>query len=127
MTILGLGIDIVEINRIANLVLRYGDKLAKRILCYRELQLYKKNKQPIRFLATRFAVKEAALKAFGTGLKKEINFKHVEVFNDKNGKPYLKIWYKSKLKTDYLVGIIHIHVSITDERNYAVATVIIDE
>ena len=69
MAILGLGTDIVEITRIEAVVERSGDRLAKRILCANEWLLYQNHQQPVRFLAKRFAVKEAAAKALGTGIR----------------------------------------------------------
>ena len=69
MAILGLGTDIVEIERIAGVIERSGDRLARRVLSEAEWQQYQSHKQPVRFLSKRFAVKEAAAKAFGTGIR----------------------------------------------------------
>ncbi len=68
MAIVGLGTDIVEISRVEEIVERSGERLAKRVLSDREWQQYQQHNQPIRFLAKRFAVKEAAAKALGTGI-----------------------------------------------------------
>ncbi|VEA69577.1 Holo-[acyl-carrier-protein] synthase [Serratia rubidaea] len=69
MAVLGLGTDIVEITRIEAVVERSGDRLARRVLNAAEWALYQQHQQPVRFLAKRFAVKEAAAKAFGTGIR----------------------------------------------------------
>ena len=69
MAVLGLGTDIVEMARIEAVVERSGDRLARRVLSDAEWALYQQHQQPIRFLAKRFAVKEAAAKAFGTGIR----------------------------------------------------------
>ena len=67
MAILGLGTDIVEIARIEAVITRSGERLARRVLSDNEWEIWKTHHQPVRFLAKRFAVKEAAAKAFGTG------------------------------------------------------------
>ena len=66
MAILGLGTDIVEIARIEAVIARSGDRLARRVLSDNEWAIWAQHQQPVRFLAKRFAVKEAAAKAFGT-------------------------------------------------------------
>ncbi|WP_244200978.1 holo-ACP synthase [Lonsdalea britannica] len=71
MAVLGLGTDIVEIARIEAAVERSSDRLARRILSDAEWAIYQEHQQPIRFLAKRFAVKEAASKAFGTGIRQD--------------------------------------------------------
>lgn len=90
MSILGLGTDIVEIARIASVIERSGERLARRILTENEWLQYQRHQQPVRFLAKRFAVKEAAAKAFGTGIRNGLAFAQFEVFNDELGKPCLR-------------------------------------
>ncbi|WWO97226.1 MAG: holo-ACP synthase [Candidatus Dasytiphilus stammeri] len=125
MGIIGLGIDVIDITRVTYLVDKFGNKLAQRILCNEELFYYQKSRYPVRFLAKRFVAKEAAVKAFGTGMRNGITYKQFSIFNDKYGKPYLK--YKNKvicLAEDLKMK--YIHLSITDERFYACAIVIIE-
>lgn len=125
MAIVGLGTDIVEIARIESVVERTGDSLAKRILTEAELVQYRQQSKPARFLAKRFAVKEAAAKALGTGIRNGLAFNQFEVTNDKLGKPLLSLSDEA-LKLANCINATHFHVSITDERHYAVATVIIE-
>ncbi|WWO99119.1 MAG: holo-ACP synthase [Candidatus Dasytiphilus stammeri] len=125
MSILGLGADIVNIRRIEELVYRFGEKFAKRILCNLELKNYLHDRYPIRFLAKIFAVKEAAAKAFGTGIGSGITFKDFEVFKDKYGKPYLRCWQHAALISEN-IGVISIHLTLTDEKDYVYALVIIE-
>ncbi|CAK9885650.1 MAG: Holo-[acyl-carrier-protein] synthase [Candidatus Erwinia impunctatus] len=126
MAILGLGSDIVEIARIDAAVFRSGDRLARRILNETEWLLYKEHHQPVRFLAKRFAVKEAAAKAFGTGIRNGLAFGHIEVYNDALGKPGLRFHhYAAELALK--MGINKIHVTLADERHYACATVIVED
>ncbi|MXP56606.1 holo-ACP synthase [Pantoea sp. Mhis] len=125
MAIIGLGNDIVEIKRIARIFERLGDRLGKRILSTLEWQLYKQNTQPIRFLAKHFAAKEAAAKAFGTGISKGINFNQFELYNDILGKPKLRFLNLAKFIAKQL-GVNKVHITLSDERCYTCAIVIIE-
>lgn len=125
MAILGLGSDIVEIERIAGVIDRSGDRLARRVLSQAEWQQYQAHQQPVRFLAKRFAVKEAAAKAFGTGIRGGLAFNQFEVYNDALGKPGLRFFQQAEVIARQL-GVRHVHVTLADERHYACATVIIE-
>ncbi|HBO24936.1 MULTISPECIES: holo-ACP synthase [unclassified Providencia] len=125
MAIVGLGTDIVEIARIESVIERTADSLAKRILTDNEFMQYQQQTKPARFLAKRFAVKEAAAKALGTGIRNGLAFNQFEVSNDKLGKPLLTLNGEA-LKLATSLHATHFHVSITDERHYASATVIIE-
>ncbi len=126
MAILGLGTDIVEIARIQAVVERSGDRFAQRILSAAEWTQYLQHKQPIRFLAKRFAVKEAAAKAFGTGIRNGLAFAQFEVINDILGKPGLR-FYLQAAELAKSLGVTSVHVSLADERRYACATVILEK
>jgi len=125
MAILGLGTDIVEMARIEAVVARSGDRLAKRVLSPNEWALYEMHQQPVRFLAKRFAVKEAAAKALGTGIRNGLAFNQFEVFNDELGKPSLRLWGEAERLAERM-GVRSVHVTLADERHYACATVIIE-
>ncbi|MEC5343015.1 holo-ACP synthase [Brenneria populi] len=125
MAILGLGTDIVEIARIESVVKRSGERLARRILTENEWGQYQRHQQPVRFLAKRFAVKEAAAKALGTGIRNGLAFTQFEVFNDELGKPCLRFFARAS-ELAALMGVKHVHVTLADERRYACATVIIE-
>lgn len=125
MAILGLGSDIVEIARIESAISRSGDRLAKRILSPSEWGQYQAHHQPARFLAKRFAVKEAAAKAMGTGIRLGLAFNQFEVSNDSLGKPLLIFRGRAKILAEEM-GIQAVHVTLADERHYACATVIIE-
>ena len=123
--IYGIGTDVVEVSRIKLALKKYGLKLAEKILTNNELLAYREVKSKENFLAKRFAAKEAFAKAFGTGLRGSVNFKSIEVAHDPLGKPLLK--YYNKLHT--LVeekNIQYCHLSISDEKNIAVAFVILE-
>ncbi|WP_078000335.1 holo-ACP synthase [Edwardsiella tarda] len=123
MALRGLGTDIVEIARIAAVVERSGDQLARRILAPAEWQQYQAHAQRVRYLAKRFAVKEAAAKALGTGIRQGLAFAQFEVVNDALGKPGLVLHGRAAELAAEL-GICTLHVSLADERRYACATVI---
>ena len=125
MAILGLGTDIVEIERIEGVLSRSGDRLAKRVLSANEWEQYQAHQQPVRFLAKRFAVKEAAAKAFGTGIRGGLAFNQFEVYNDELGKPGLNFFLQAAELANKL-GVRSVHVTLADERHYACATVIIE-
>ncbi|MCV9880218.1 holo-ACP synthase [Brenneria izbisi] len=125
MPILGLGTDIVEVARIAAVIERSGERLARRILTDREWTQYQQHQQPIRFLAKRFAAKEAAAKAFGTGIRDGLAFSQFEVFNDEQGKPCLRFLDRAAELAERM-GVKYVHLTLADERRYACATVIIE-
>ena len=125
MAVLGLGTDIVEMARIEAVVERSGDRLARRVLSDAEWALYQQHQQPSRFLAKRFAVKEAAAKAFGTGIRNGLAFNQFEVFNDALGKPNIRLHGRAAELAGEM-GVTAIHVSLADERRYACATVIVE-
>lgn len=125
MAIVGIGTDIVEIGRIEAVVSRSGDRLACRILSPDEWLQYQQHNQPVRFLAKRFAVKEAASKALGTGIRDGLAFAQFEVCNDALGKPSLRLFAQAAELASQL-GVTDMYVTLADERHYACATVIFE-
>ncbi|WP_038174243.1 holo-ACP synthase [Vibrio pacinii] len=125
MAIVGLGTDIAEIERVEKALSRSGEPFARRILTDSELAKFAELKQQGRFLAKRFAAKEAASKALGTGIALGVTFHDFEISNDEHGKPVLCLSGKA-LDIAEKKQVAHIHLSISDERHYAVATVILE-
>lgn len=125
MPIIGLGTDIAEIERVEKALSRSGDAFAERILSHSEFIKYQSLKQKGRFLAKRFAAKEAASKALGTGIAHGVTFHDFTVSNDDNGKPILTLSGKA-LELSQKSHVANIHITISDERHYAVATVIFE-
>ncbi len=125
MSIVGLGTDIAEIERFEKSLAKLGEAFAKRILTEPELNHFYSTKQQSRFLAKRFAAKEAASKALGTGIAKGVTFHDFIVSNNSSGKPELSL-HNQALKYARDANVTHIHLSISDERHYAVATVIFE-
>ena len=123
MAIVGIGTDIVELARIEAATARSGDRLARRVLSDSEWKIWETHQQQVRFLAKRFAVKEAASKALGTGIRNGLAFEQFEVYNDELGKPKLRL-LGAAAELAQRLGVRHIHVTLADERHYACATVI---
>ena len=125
--IYGIGTDVVEVVRIKESIEKYGDKLAKKILTDKEMIAYKSSTLKENFLAKRFAAKEAFSKALGTGFRMNLNFKDIEVVNNKMGKPY---YVKNKkitkiIQKNYKIKNFKCFLSISDEKNYSTAFAII--
>lgn len=123
MTIKGLGTDIVEIARVAEAVAN-SDRLAQRVLTESEMAIYFQHKDKGRYLAKRWAAKEAAAKALGTGIGRGISFQHFTVTNNELGAPLLTLSGAAKALAD-AKKVTQTSISISDEVNYATATVII--
>ena len=123
--IYGIGTDLVEATRIARSLERYGERFAKRILTDSEWLDYSCSSKPVIFLANRFAAKEAAAKALGTGIGRGVSFQHIHIDNDENGAPILTFTDGAKARLELLNGR-HGFISIADELHYAVATVILE-
>ncbi len=120
--IYGIGTDIVRITRMQENIEKFGNKFAERILSEEELKEYHNYSEPSRLLAKRFAAKEAASKAMGTGFRNGISLKQIFITHDDLGKPLLNFIENAK---DFLEqqGVTESHVSISDEQEYAVAYV----
>ncbi len=125
MKILGIGIDIIQNKRIRNLI--KNKTFINRTFGKKEIKISKKITNKTNYFAKRFASKEAFVKSLGTGFRDNLNFKDIEVLNDKLGKPYLS---KSK-KINYLMykrfGIkkYNLFLSISDETDYSIAFIIL--
>ena len=123
--IYGVGTDLIEIRRVERVLKRFGDRFASRILCEPELKRFRAHKQPVAYLAKRFAAKEAFTKALGTGIHAPANWHGVWVINLKSGKPQLE--FSDELqKLLKQRQIRRSHLSLTDEKEIASATVILE-
>jgi holo-[acyl-carrier protein] synthase len=120
--IFGIGTDIVRIERMQHGLDRYGDKFAERILSAEEFSEFKKTETGARFLAKRFAAKEATAKAMGTGFRDGLSLKHIFVGHDKKGKPILNYTQQASTFMEEN-NISESHISLADEQEYAVAFV----
>ena len=125
MAIIGIGADLVKISRIKRLLKKYPEGFPQRILHQNELLVLVDHKSPKSFLAKRFCAKEALAKALGTGIAHGVSFHDIEVSNNDNGQPRLTLHGKTRSIADEL-GVNTLHISLSDELNYAVAYVILE-
>jgi len=127
MAILGTGIDIVENYRLKEILLKKKSNSKKKIFTINEVAYCEKKSNSISCYAKRFAAKEAFVKALGIGFRKNINFKNIEIVNDTYGKPYISVnkIIANKIKTLFKVKKFNILLSISDEKKYSIASVII--
>ncbi len=125
MKIYGIGVDIVNINRIQISLKR--DNFLKRIFSKSEITYCNKRKNTFGCLAKRFAAKEAFSKALGLGIAKGVSFKEIVVQNDLLGKPSIKLTGKTKKTVNKVLKKkkFNIYLSLTDDKPFAVANVII--
>lgn len=123
--IYGVGSDLIEIARVERILARFGERFAQRILCEPELRRFRAHTKPAAYLAKRFAAKEAFTKALGTGIHAPANWHGVWVVNLKSGKPQLE--FSPELASLLRArGIRRSHLTLTDERDMAAATVILE-
>jgi holo-[acyl-carrier protein] synthase len=123
--IFGIGTDIVRVERMRADIERFGDKFAERILTDAEMEEYHRQSQRAHFLAKRFAAKEAAAKALGTGFNHGIQLRQISVSHDANGKPLLE-FSGAALALVERHGIAVTHISLADEADHAVAFVTLE-
>ena len=127
MKIFGIGTDIVNIKRMEKSIKKNGNNFKNKIFSKNEILYCEKKKNPSPFYAKRFAAKEAVSKALGTGIRKGIDFKNIEVTNNSFGKPSIKLkgsteaFLKKKIKAKKY----SIYLSLSDDTPWAQATVII--
>ena len=127
MKILGIGVDLVKNQRIKLLIKK--NNFIKRTFSKNEIDHFKKYRNNDNYYSKRFAAKESFSKAFGTGIRNDLNFKDIEILNDKMGKPF---YIKSK-KIDKIINKIfktkkyNLFLSISDEKDYSIAFTIIQK
>ena len=125
MKILGIGVDIIQNKRFKNLI--NSKTFIKRTFGKKEVNLAKKFTDKTNYFAKRFAAKESLAKSLGTGLRNNLNFKDIEIMNDKMGKPYFPKSKKidSIVNKRFKVKKYNVFLSISDEKEYSIAFTII--
>ena len=123
--IYGIGIDVVEPQRIARLLDKYGERFARRVLTEIEWPGYVRTVKPILFVANRFAAKEALSKAMGTGFRYPVTLQSISVVQNRAGKPSFAFHPDlERLVTSH--GITGHHLTISDEKSLACACVVLE-
>ena len=123
--ILGIGVDVIQNKRIKSLL--DNKTFIKRTFGKKEIRFSKKIHNKTNYFAKRFAAKESLAKTIGTGFRNNLNFKDIEILNDKNGKPY---YFKSKkidniINKRFKIKRYKLFLSISDEKDYSVAFTIL--
>jgi len=132
--ILGVGTDIVNINRIKESISQFGDSFINRCFTPKEIEIANTKAKKVEFYAKRFAAKEAFLKALGTGMTHKVSWQDLEIVNNVAGRPLinvkgesLEIMNRSSLEIlNKSAKDINIHLTMSDDDPYATATVIIE-
>ena len=125
MKILGIGVDIIQNKRLKNLI--FNKTFLSRTFSKNEIKISKKISSKTNYFSKRFAAKEAFAKSIGTGFRDNLNFKDIEILNDKKGKPF---YLKSKkidtiVKKKFKIKNYNLFLSISDEKDYSIAFTII--
>ena len=123
MNIIGIGIDATDLPRVADLVKRYGDRFLRRVFTEGEIAYCTKRRDPVPHLAGRFAVKEAAMKALGTGQSRGVTWKDIEVVRV-GGPPKLKLGGGAARRATQ-IGVTRSLVTITHSQSLAFAQVVL--
>ena len=127
MKILGIGVDIVNNKRFKNLT--KNKNFLKRTYTVNEIKFFIKKKDKVNFFAKRFAAKESLAKALGTGFRKNLNLKDIEIYNDNLGMPF----YNKTKKLDNFINKLfriksyNLFLSISDEKDYSIAFTILQK
>ena len=127
MSIIGIGVDIVNNNRFKKLI--KNKNFMDRIFTLKEQKLSNKLKNKINYFSKRFAAKEAFSKATGFGISKNLHFKDIEINNNNKGKPLINIkkYTSLYLKKKFKVKSFKTNLSLSDEKNFSIAYVIIEK
>ena len=126
--IIGIGVDLVDARRIEKLIEKFGDQFLQRVFTEKERAYAQKSPHPLRVYANRFAAKEAAVKALGTGMREGIRWQDVETLRTPLGAPRLYFHAKAREKLLSLLPVgakEDLHVSLSDEPPYSTAFVVI--
>jgi len=124
--IVGLGVDIAEVGRVQGAIERQGERFLKRVFTERERAYCEQFKNKYERYAGRFAVKEAAMKALGTGWSRGVRWVDVEVVRERGGRPRLELYGEAK-KIAAKLGVKHIAVTITHTESQALGQVIFED
>ena len=123
--ILGVGIDLIEVDRVRQSYEKFGQRFLNKVLRAEEADYCLSHHDPAPFIAVRFAAKEAVSKAFGTGIGSQLGWQEMEVARRDSGEPYL-ILHGQGLELMRQRNGIRVHLSLTHTRSYASAVAILE-
>ena len=124
----GIGVDLVEVNRFKNILIKHGDKFAQKILTSGEFSEYQKSTNKAQYMAKCWAVKEAFVKALGTGFTGKFTWGNIGYFSPtkRYGVAHPQVRLNGTLMNDNLLEGMKIHLSVSDESKYVTAYVILE-
>jgi holo-[acyl-carrier protein] synthase len=125
MSVLGIGVDIVENARIQHSLDRFGERFLHRVFTEGEITYCQSMKFPARHLAARFAAKEAVSKAFGTGIGKAMGWKDIDVQKKSSGEPFVVLAGSARSLAENR-GVASVWISLSHTEHYAAATIVIE-
>ena len=123
--IYGIGVDLVRIERIEQSLSKWGERFVRRIYTTEEARLCSGRARPAAAFALRFAAKEAFSKAMGLGMRRGLKWHEIEVFNEPDGKPRLRL-HGTTARTCAQAHVACVHLSLSDEGDYGVAVVVLE-
>lgn len=123
--ILGVGIDIVEVERIRSSMEKFGDRFLHRVLLPEEIEYCRQHRYPETHVAARFAAKEALSKAFGTGIGHHLGWRDMQVYNIDSGQPMVRMHGQGQILARQRAAL-QIHLSLSHTRIYATAVAILE-
>ncbi len=124
--IVGIGIDVVDLDRFQGTLDRYGERFFNRMYTHVEQEYCRQFSSPMEHYAARFAAKEAFLKAIGTGKSRNVRWKDIEIYNERSGKPNIRVFGNAEEIVARLGGK-NIYVSLSHSRLVATAAVVIED
>ncbi|MBN2060984.1 MAG: holo-ACP synthase [Deltaproteobacteria bacterium] len=123
--IYGIGVDLVKTERMEEIISKWGDRFVKRVFTPLEREACSARAHPPSAFSLRFAAKEAFVKALGLGIEKGVTWQDIEIFSVPGGRPGLKLEGKS-LEVCKDKGINGFHLSLSDEKEYGIAMVVLE-
>jgi len=123
--ILGIGIDIIEVERIRSSMEKFGDRFLQRVLLPDEIQYCRQHRYPENHVAARFAAKEALSKAFGTGIGRSLGWRDIQVYNKESGEPVIRLHGIGETLARER-AVLRIHISLSHTRIYATAVAVLE-
>ncbi len=125
MSVVGIGVDLVECARIQHSLDRFGDRFLRRVFTEGEIKYCMSMKFPARHLAARFAAKEAVSKAFGTGIGKAMGWRDIDVHKKPSGEPFLVLGGGAE-KLARERGVTNALITLSHSHEHAVATIVLE-
>jgi holo-[acyl-carrier protein] synthase len=123
--VLGLGTDLIEIERIRMSIDRFGERFVERVFTAGEIAYCRRKKQPAESFAARFAAKEAGAKALGTGISRGVSWKEIEVTRETGQRPMLHFRGRAGELAEAM-GVLRVHLTLSHSQKLAIAVAMVE-